>query len=110
MAPASMPDPMAVGIQVVDTLRNVYGVRNVTYVDLRYDNGLAQDVATADLIRSMTGVYMCGGTEKSVIVYTLRIDGKDSRVLKAIRDMIARGGVYVGTSAGCQTQVCITSK
>jgi len=106
MAPGSEPDPMSVGMVIVDILTNEYGVKNVTYVDIRAGNDLAQDPATADLIRSMTGIYLCGG-DKQIIAYTLMIDGKDSRVLSAIREVLDGGGVLAGTSAGCQTQVNI---
>ena len=95
---------MAVGMFVVDIFMNDYGVKNVTYVDIRAGNDLAQDPATADLIRSMTGIYLCGG-DKQIIAYTLMVDGKDTRVLSAIREVLDNGGVLAGTSAGCQTQV-----
>ncbi len=60
---------------------------------LRDDPQLAARVAT------LQGVFFTGGAQE-LIVDTLKPQGRETALLKAIRQVLARGGVVAGTSAG----------
>jgi cyanophycinase len=50
-------------------------------------------------VRAARGVYFTGGAQER-IVDALQPDGRATPLLEAIRDVMARGGVVAGTSAG----------
>ena len=64
---------------------------------------LAQAVRDPELIarvRAARGVFFTGGAQER-IVDTLQPGGQSTPLLDAIRDVLDRGGVIAGTSAGC---------
>lgn len=52
-----------------------------------------------ELLRSASGVYFSGGAQER-IVETLLPDGRPTALLEAIHDVVRRGGVVAGSSAG----------
>lgn len=63
---------------------------------------LRDDAQLAARVAAMQGVFFSGGAQE-LIVDTLRPEGPDGRetaLLKAIRQVLAQGGVVAGTSAG----------
>lgn len=59
----------------------------------------AHDTQWVEKIRAANGVFLSGGAQER-IVDTLAPDGSETPVLKAIRELLNRGGVVAGTSAG----------
>ena len=68
-------------------------LKNVDWQTLRNDPALAAKVA------GMQGVFFSGGAQE-LITATLAPGGEPSAVLKAVREVLAKGGVVAGTSAG----------
>lgn len=66
-------------------------------------------VATADpvlleKVRRATGVFLAGGDQRRLVRLLTTSDGKDTPLLAEIRNVLARGGVIGGTSAGASAQ------
>lgn len=59
----------------------------------------AQDAAIVDLVEDYGSVYFTGG-DQALITGALAPMGRESRVLKAIRKALRRGGLVAGSSAG----------
>ena len=59
----------------------------------------AHDPIWVEKLRAANGVFISGGAQER-IVDTLAPEGLETPVLKAIRELLARGGVVAGTSAG----------
>jgi cyanophycinase len=59
----------------------------------------AQDKAIADLVSDYGSVYFTGG-DQALITAALAPNGRESRVLKAIRRAQHKGGMIAGSSAG----------
>lgn len=60
---------------------------------------LRDDAELAARVAAMQGVFFSGGAQE-LIVDTLRPGGRETRLLQAVRQVLARGGVVAGTSAG----------
>ncbi|MCZ8233544.1 MAG: cyanophycinase [Inhella sp.] len=60
---------------------------------------LRDDAALAQRVSRMQGVFFSGGAQE-LITSTLRPDGRSTAVLQAVRQVLERGGVVAGTSAG----------
>lgn len=60
---------------------------------------LRDDPQLAARVRAMHGVFFSGGAQE-LIVDTLRPQGRETALLRAIREVLAGGGVVAGTSAG----------
>jgi cyanophycinase len=78
----------------------------ITIVDIHPQNAheSAYAPATAELVRGCNLVYFTGGVQERITQSLLQKDGTDTPVLTAIRDMLKRGGVLAGTSAGAAMQ------
>ncbi len=63
-----------------------------------YDTGVCSDIA------SCTGIWFSGGDQMRVTRALLTKEGRDTPALQAIRDVLARGGIIGGTSAGAAIQ------
>ncbi len=59
----------------------------------------AHDPVMVEKIRRANGVFFSGGAQER-IVDTLAPQGRETPVLIAVRELLARGGVVAGTSAG----------
>jgi cyanophycinase len=60
---------------------------------------LAADPQLAARVAAMQGVFFSGGAQE-LITATLAPQGRESALLAAVRQVLARGGVVAGTSAG----------
>lgn len=60
---------------------------------------LRDDPQLAERVAALQGVFFTGGAQE-LIVDTLKPQGRETALLKAIRQVLARGGVVAGTSAG----------
>lgn len=61
-------------------------------------NGMSAEVAAS--LAGYTGVWFLGGWQDRITAALLNEDGSDGAVLKAIKDIYAKGGVIGGSSAG----------
>ncbi|MFJ2029547.1 cyanophycinase [Streptosporangium sp. NPDC087985] len=79
-----------------------HGAGSAEWVPIDLDHmTAADDPALAARVRSMTGFFFGGGDQYRYVLTMIR-DGKDSLVLRAIRDRLNEGAVVAGTSAGAQ--------
>lgn len=78
-----------------------------------YVRAAADDAANAELVRSCDGVFFGGGDQTHYILALHRGDDAavltgterdETLVLTAVRELLARGGVIAGTSAGLAVQ------
>src|SRR3954469_3561007 len=80
-----------------------YGVpaAHIEVIDIpRNDRAKAKDPAVAARIRRCTGLYFVGGDQTRITGAFHEEDGSDTPALEAVRDVLSRGGVVAGTSAG----------
>jgi cyanophycinase len=68
-------------------------LKDVDWQNLRHDPGLAAKVA------GMQGVFFSGGAQE-LITSTLQPGGQPTAVLQAVREVLRKGGLVAGTSAG----------
>lgn len=64
----------------------------------------ANDLALADEVRNSGGVFFTGGDQRRLTSTYIREDGTRTPVMEAIWEVLDRGGVIGGTSAGAACQ------
>jgi cyanophycinase len=64
----------------------------------------ANDPEIAKLVRSCDAVYLAGGDQAKHVRALLTASGEDTPLMKAIREVRAKGGVVSGSSAGAAAQ------
>ena len=94
-------------------LFNSFGA-NATWIPITSTNGGGNDQANVDLTKQQTGIFFSTGT-RSRIPTALKPRGVDTPVMTAIRELLSKGGVVSGNSAGmavfgCFNQSFINSK
>lgn len=123
-------DPTGAADYYVDMFVRVYGAASATFIPVTetsnnansqsmpnhhlrdtilvfYDNTLfihSFRVAIVDMVQQQTGFFF-GGGDQLRIIQALRPNGVDSLTLNAIKEVLRRGGVVGGTSAGTACQV-----
>jgi cyanophycinase len=75
-----------------------------SYLDGIPDAHVASDAARAAEVRGAAVVFLNGGDQMRHVRALRRDDGGDAPLLAAIREVLARGGVVIGTSAGSMAQ------
>ncbi|GAA4210898.1 hypothetical protein GCM10022252_79340 [Streptosporangium oxazolinicum] len=91
------------GVFYSDLLKR-HGAGSAEWLPIDLDHPTAADSPElAAKVRSMTGFFFGGGDQYRYVRLLLR-DGRDSPVLAAIRERLARGALVAGTSAGAQIQ------
>lgn len=58
------------------------------------------DFESLDFLKDVKGIWFTGGDQIKIIKSFLRCDGSDTKLLEKIRDILGRGGVVGGSSAG----------
>jgi cyanophycinase len=85
-----------------------YGVpaEQIVPIDIRPENAevSAYDTTLIDEIRRCSLIYFTGGDQQRITRALLKADGSDTPALTAIREMLQRGGVLAGSSAGAAMQ------
>ena len=96
-------NPQRAGARIADALTRAGAVAEVLPVAPKLPGSdwqrLRDDPALAARIGELLGVFFSGGAQE-LIVDTLQPAGRDTALLRAIRALLARGGVVAGTSAG----------
>ena len=85
-----------------------YGVTaaQIVILDIRPENAArsAFDPANVAAIRRATVAYFVGGDQERIPLALRRPDGGDTPALAALKELLARGGVIAGSSAGAAMQ------
>jgi cyanophycinase len=90
--PISMPDP--INTRAEETFLRKLGAKNVTVIPYREQKDL-EDPITLEVLKKATGVWFGGGRQWNFM------DGYEGTRLPALfNDVLARGGVIGGSSAG----------
>ena len=98
-------DPEGSAAYYIDMFVNVYGAANATYIPVTETSNNADDPALAELVSQQTGIFFGGGDQLRIMV-ALRPEGRDTLVLTAVKDLLRKGAVVGGTSAGAACLVC----
>jgi cyanophycinase len=94
--PISMPDPIKT--QAEETFIRKLGAKNVTVIPHREQKDL-EDPKTLEVLKKATGIWFGGGRQWNFM------DGYEGTKLPALfNDVLARGGVIGGSSAGATIQ------
>jgi cyanophycinase len=94
--PISMPDP--INTQAEEAFLRRLGAKNVTVIPYREQKDL-EDPKTLEVLKKATGVWFGGGRQWNFM------DGYEGTQLPALfNDVLARGGVIGGSSAGATIQ------
>lgn len=92
------------GAVTVQRLRRFGPSRDIVVIPLtKYDAGRADEAQIAALIRSCTGLWFTGGDQSRITAVFRpgpRGGTRDTEAYRATLDVLARGGVIAGTSAG----------
>lgn len=91
--------------------RNVLGsfgvaLERVQVLDVTHKNAstATHDPAILEAVRQATGVFLSGGDQRRLVRLLTERDGHDTPLLSEIRNVLQRGGVIGGTSAGASAQ------
>lgn len=97
----------ASSIQFAATLQ-AYGVpaERIQIIDLMETNAGMESFrpVVAAKIRSCTGVFMMGGDQQRIMRALVDDEGNEHPAWQALRDVVNRGGVLAGSSAGAAVQ------
>ena len=94
--PISMPDP--INTRAEETFLRKLGAKNVTVIPYREQKDL-ESPKTLDVLKKATGLWFGGGRQWNFM------DGYEGTQLPALfKDVLARGGVIGGSSAGATIQ------
>jgi cyanophycinase len=101
--PAASGDPRAAGERLAQTLKRYGAAAFVLPLSPKLPGDVhvaANDPALAAAVRSADGVYFTGGDQGRITASLRNVDGKNSLVLDAVWDLLRRGGMVAGSSAG----------
>ncbi|MGO9112575.1 MAG: cyanophycinase [Thermoguttaceae bacterium] len=96
------------GAQRFADILTSYGpaARQIAILDIRPENAAqtAFDPANVAQIRRSTAAYFVGGDQERITQALRKADGTETPVLAALEELLARGGVIAGSSAGAAVQ------
>ena len=103
------------GHQMIDLLRS-YGLptESSELLEMTVANATTStaDPLILQRIQRCTGLYFVGGDQRKITQVLLKPDGSDTTAMAAVRDLLRRGGVVGGTSAGaaCLGELMFSSR
>ena len=87
---------------------SLYGVTSdrAEVLDVMEHNAVAaaRDPLNLEKVRQATCVYLAGGDQRRLVRLLAGSDGRETPLLREIRDVFARGGLIAGSSAGASAQ------